>query len=181
MTSGPHLRCWITDRRRGAVLQSIERAVASGVDFVQIREKDLPAAELFGLAVQARSLAAGSPTRILINDRLDIAWAADLDGVHLPAAGLPPFRVRPFVRTLGVSTHSVEEALAAERAEADFVVFGPVFDTPGKTAVGLDALRRVAAAVRIPVLAIGGITAANTPDVLDAGAAGIAAIRLFSE
>jgi thiamine monophosphate synthase len=80
---------------------------------------------------------------------------------------------------LGVSTHSLEEAILAERARADFIVFGPVFESPGKIPVGLEALRRVVAAVRIPVLAIGGMTMANAAQACDCGAAGIAGIRLF--
>jgi thiamine monophosphate synthase len=83
------------------------------------------------------------------------------------------------VKVLGVSVHSVEEALQAEHARADFVVFGPVFDSPGKTAVGLGPLREVTLAVNIPVLAIGGITTKNATDVTEAGASGIAGIRLF--
>jgi thiamine-phosphate diphosphorylase len=83
------------------------------------------------------------------------------------------------VRILGVSVHTPEEASAAEAAGADFVVFGPVFDTPGKTAVGLEPLRHLTAVLKIPVLAIGGITNENIPLVLEAGGAGIAAIRLF--
>ena len=80
---------------------------------------------------------------------------------------------------LGCSTHSLEESVQAERDGADFVIFGPVFETPGKTPVGLDALRKVVVAVRIPVLAIGGISRENAKEVVDAGAAGIAAIRMF--
>jgi thiamine-phosphate pyrophosphorylase len=116
---------------------------------------------------------------VLVNDRLDVALAAGVDGVHLPANGLPAAGVRPFVKTLGCSIHSVEDGVKAERDGADFVVFGAVFDTPGKRPAGLQALRAVTAAVKIPVLAIGGITNENTPAVLEAGAAGIAAIRLF--
>ena len=99
--------------------------------------------------------------------------------MHLPSNGLPAGRVRGLVNMLGVSTHSVEDALAAENAGADFIVFGPVFPSPGKTAVGLEPLRQVAAAVKIPVLAIGGVTWANSTEVLKCGAAGIAGIRLF--
>src|SRR5262249_2361711 len=117
--------------------------------------------------------------RILINDRLDIALAAGIDGVHLPGDGLPARRVRPLVRLLGVSTHMLEEAIEAERAGADFIVFGPIFDTPGKCPVGLEPLRMVTSQLKIPVLGIGGVTAENSRDVLDAGAAGIAGIRLF--
>jgi len=146
---------------------------------IQVREKDLPASELFDLVCKVRDLAAGSKTRVLVNDRLDIALAAGIDGVHLPSNGLPAERVRPFVKLLGVSTHTVEEAFAAQKAGADFIVFGPIFDSPGKSAVGLEPLKKVAASVKIPILAIGGISAANADEVLRAGAAGIAGIRLF--
>jgi thiamine-phosphate pyrophosphorylase len=146
---------------------------------IQVREKDLSASELFDLVCKVRDLAAGSKTRVLVNDRLDIALAAGVDGVHLPANGLPAERVRPFVKLLGVSTHTVEESLSAQKAGADFIVFGPIFDSPGKSAVGLEPLKKVAASVKIPVLAIGGINAANADEVLNAGAAGIAGIRLF--
>jgi thiamine-phosphate pyrophosphorylase len=173
------IRYYVTDRRQGDVLTYAARAVASGVDMIQVREKNLSGKELFRLVCQVRDLAAGTKTQVLVNDRLDVALAARVDGVHLPGDGLPPDRVRPFVKVLGVSTHTIEESIAAEKAGADFVVFGPIFDTPGKTAVGLDPLRQVAAAVRIPVLAIGGITAAAVDEVLIAGAAGIAGIRLF--
>ena len=121
----------------------------------------------------------GTATRVLVNDRLDVALAAQMDGVHLPAYGLPAIEVRPRVRVLGVSTHSIPEAIAAEQAQADFIIFGPIFDTPGKHAVGLEALRSVTAAVHIPVLAIGGITNSNSGQIMEAGASGIAGIRLF--
>jgi thiamine-phosphate pyrophosphorylase len=146
---------------------------------IQVREKDLLGKELLDLVRAVRDLTAGTPTRVLVNDRLDVAMAAEIDGVHLPGNGLPVERVRGLVKIVGISTHSVEESVTAEKAGADFVVFGPVFETPGKTSVGLKALRHVTAAVKIPVLAIGGITEANTTEVLDAGAAGIAAIRMF--
>jgi thiamine-phosphate pyrophosphorylase len=173
------IRYYVTDRRQGDVLASATRAIGDAVDMIQVREKDLPAAALLELVCRIRDLAAGTVTRVLVNDRLDIALAAGIDGVHLPANGMPGVRVRPWVKVLGVSTHTIEEAIAAERSRADFIVFGPVFDSPGKTAVGLEPLRRVVASVRIPVLAIGGITAPNAKEVLAAGAAGIAGIRLF--
>jgi thiamine-phosphate pyrophosphorylase len=173
------IRYYVTDRRRGDVLSSAARAVRDGVDMIQVREKDLAARELLDLVSKVRDLAAGTKTRVLVNDRLDVALAAGIDGVHLPSNGLPPERVRRFVSVLGVSIHSVDEGLRAERAGADFVVFGPVFESPGKTAVGLEPLRNVAASLKIPVLAIGGVTTANAGDVLSAGAAGIAGIRLF--
>jgi thiamine-phosphate pyrophosphorylase len=173
------IRCYVTDRRQGDLMQSARRCIDTGVDYIQIREKDLPAAALLELTVKIRDLAAGSATRVLLNDRLDVALAAQIDGVHLPAYGLPAVQVRPRVRILGVSTHSMVEAVAAEHAQADFIIFGPIFDTPGKQAVGLEALRSVTSAVHIPVLAIGGITHSNAGQIIEAGAAGIAAIRLF--
>jgi thiamine-phosphate pyrophosphorylase len=173
------IRCYVTDRRQADVVRCAGKAIADGVDLIQIREKDLSARELLHLACRVRDLAAGRATRILINDRLDIALAAGIAGVHLPSNGLPAASVRQLVSTLGISTHSLDEALAAEKAGVDFVIFGPVFETPGKRAVGLEALRRVTSAVRVPVLAIGGIRPSNAGLVVQAGAAGFAAIRMF--
>ena len=173
------IRYYVTDRRQGDVIASAARAVRDGVEMIQVREKDLSARELFDLVARIRDLAAGTRTRVLVNDRLDVALSAGIDGVHLPADGLPAERVRPLVTLLGVSTHTVDEAIAAEQARADFIVFGPVYDSPGKDAVGLEPLRQVVSAVKIPVLAIGGMTMLNSGPVLQAGAAGIAGIRLF--
>jgi thiamine-phosphate pyrophosphorylase len=173
------IRYYVTDRRQADVLACARRGVDLGIDMIQVREKDLSAKELLDLVCRIRDIAAGTTTRVLVNDRLDVALAAGVDGVHLPANGLPAERVRSFVKLLGVSTHTITEAVAAEKARADFIVFGPIFDTPGKTAVGLARLRQVAAAVHIPVLAIGGITSETIDQVLAAGAAGIAGIRLF--
>jgi len=175
------IRCYVTDRRLGDVVAHSARAVANAVDMIQVREKDLEARELFDLVCRVRDVAAGTKTKILVNGRLDVALIAGLDGVHLPGDGLPAVQVRPHVRTLGISCHSVEEAIQAERDGVDYIIYGPVFETPGKKAVGLDALQRVTRAVKIPVLAIGGITAKNTPAVLGAGASGIAAIRMFQQ
>lgn len=173
------IRCYVTDRRQGDLLHHVNAAIRDGVNLIQVREKDLNAGDLYALVCRVRDAAAGTATKVLVNDRLDIAIAAKIDGVHLPGNGLPTERVRPLVGLLGRSTHTVEEATHAERSGADFVIFGPVFDTPGKIPVGVNALRAVTAAVRMPVLAIGGITLENTPHVLAAGAAGIAGIRLF--
>ena len=176
------IRYYVTDRRGGDILSCAARAVRDGIDMIQVREKDLPARDLLDLVSKIRDLAAGTKTRILVNDRLDVALAAGIapiGGVHLPGNGLPPDKVRPLVKVLGVSIHSLDEGLRAERAGADFVVFGPVFDSPGKTAVGLEPLKEVAASLKIPVLAIGGVTVENADEVLKAGAAGIAGIRLF--
>jgi thiamine-phosphate pyrophosphorylase len=173
------IQYYVTNRHHGDVVVSATRAIRKGVDMIQIREKDLPARDLLDLACTIRDLAAGTPTRVLVNDRLDVALAAAVDGVHLPGNGLPAARVRPLVNLLGVSTHSVLEAIEAEKARADFILFGPVFDSPGKSAVGLEPLKQVVSSVRIPVLAIGGVTRANASEVLAAGAKGIAGIRLF--
>src|SRR5690349_1482730 len=173
------IRYCVTDRRHGDVLECAAKAIRDAVDMIQVREKDLPARDLHDLVSKVRDLAIGRNTRILVNDRLDIALATGIHGVHLPGNGLPPERVRRFVEVLGVSIHSLDEGLEAERAGADFVVFGPVFDSPGKKAVGLEPLRKISNALKIPVIAIGGITLANTDAVLNAGAAGIAGIRLF--
>lgn len=173
------IRCYVTDRTQGDILSSSARAVHEGVDLIQVREKDLAASELLRLTTQIRDLAAGTKTRVLVNDRLDVALAAHVDGLHLPGYGMAPERVRPLVKVLSVSTHTIAEAIAAEKARADFILFGPIFDTPGKNAVGLEPLRAVVAAVRIPVLAIGGITSSAEDQVLATGAAGIAGIRMF--
>ena len=174
------IRCYITDRRQGDVLMHIVKAVADGIDMIQIREKDLAARELLELVCRVRDAARGTKTKVLVNGRLDIALAAEIDGVHLPGDGLPAASVRPHVRMLGISTHSIKEAMQAENDRVDYIIFGPVFETPGKQAVGIEALRRVVQSVKTPVLAIGGINAENTSNVIDAGAAGIAAIRMFN-
>jgi thiamine-phosphate pyrophosphorylase len=172
------LRYYITDRHAaggiGMLLRYIEVASA---DYIQIREKDLSAKEL--LDVTQRAVAV-SKAPILVNSRADVAAAAGAQGVHLPAGSIAPRELRPIARVIAVSCHTLDEVRAAEIEGADFVVFGPVFETPGKGApVGLDALACAAAAVRIPVLALGGVTDANANLCVSAGAAGIAGIRLF--
>jgi len=173
------IRYYVTDGRRADVLNCAARAIRTGVDLIQVREKDLSGRELYELLSRIRNLAHGTKTRVLVNDRVDIAMSAGIDGVHLPASGLPAARVRPLVGLLGVSTHTIAEAVEAEKAQCDFIVFGPIYDSPGKTAIGLDPLRQVVSAVKTPVLAIGGITDDNTAEVLETGAAGIGGIRLF--
>lgn len=144
---------------------------------------------LFELTTKAAALVRGSATRLLVNDRSDIALTAGADGVHLTSRSLPASVIRETYGSkliVGVSTHGVAEALSAQSGGADFVVFGPVFDTESKRpfgeAQGLTKLSEVAAAIPdLPVIAIGGISIDNFADCLQAGAAGVAAIRLFSD
>ena len=156
---------------------------AAGIGAVQLREKDLDDRALYDLARQARA-ALPPPIRLLVNGRVDVALAAGADGVHLPADGLPIAALRarfgPSV-LIGRSTHCLEEVESARDGGADYVTFGPVYDTPGKGApVGLGELRRAAAA-GIPVYALGGVTLERFEELAGAGAAGIAGIRLFQE
>ena len=173
------LRYYVTDRKQADILASVKRAVQNGVDMIQVREKDLDARSLFELVRNIVEAVEGTPTRVLVNDRLDVALGAGAQGVHLPADGFPIQAVRGLIGLVGVSTHTFGEVQQAQSEGADFVVFGPIFDTPGKTRLGVDQLRNVTRAASVPVLAIGGITEENISEVIGAGAAGIAGIRLF--
>ena len=172
------LRYYITDRRALGGIEPLLRCIqGASADYVQIREKDLSAKALLNLTRRAVAI---TKTPILVNSRADIALAAGAYGVHLPAGSIPPRALRGMVQLIAVSCHTLDEVRAAEDEGADFVVFGPIFATPGKgVPVGLDALGRAAASVRIPVLALGGVTMANANLCVLSGAAGIAGIRLF--
>lgn len=168
------------------VLEIVRIAVDEKVSLIQIREKRLSGRSLFELAKAAADITRGSATRLLINDRADIALAAKADGVHLAANSISPEVIRanfPREFIIGVSTHTLEAAVDAAKAGADFVVFGPVFETPGKGEPGgLDELHRVCGLLpSFPVIAIGGIDGTNKQSVLDAGAAGFAAIRHLND
>lgn len=169
------------------LLRFLQAVVDAQLPLIQIREKSLPARVLYELTVRAAEITRGTRTRLLVNDRADIARAAGADGVHLTAQSLPADVVRKICGPeflIGVSTHSLAEARAAQAGGADFVVFGPVFETESKRAFGepqgLDKLREVASELgEFPVLAIGGITHENLESCLAAGASGIAGISLF--
>jgi thiamine-phosphate pyrophosphorylase len=203
------LLCYVTDRRslsgvetqeaRQALLSRIEAAAAAGVDWIQIREKDLSGRDCSSLTREALQCAIKSsapdriPTRIFVNDRLDVALSEGAGGVHLGESSVPVEEARRLVLArspqkvflIGVSCHSPEAAKSAAISVADYLFFGPVFATPSKAAYGapqgLERLAEVCRAVSIPVLAIGGITVENAVACLRAGASGIAAIRMFQD
>jgi thiamine-phosphate pyrophosphorylase len=199
---------YITDRtqfpgdepaRRRALLAKITEAVRAQVDYVQLREKDLTTRELEILAREVilmisalRTENRELRTRLLINSRTDVALATGADGVHLRGDDISPSIVRNIWSSCGagaparerlliaVSSHTQADVLRAEEERADFAVFAPVFEKKGSPPAGLAALRDACKA-KIPVLALGGITLENAASCLEAGAAGIAAIRLFQE
>ena len=181
----------VTDRHRTAgrpLRDVVEAALEGGVDAVQLREKDLSGAALFELAGQLRELTRRRGARLLINDRIDIALAVGADGVHLPVDSFAPADARRLLGTgalIGASTHTLEQARAAAVGGADFIVFGPIFDTPSKRAfgapVGLDALTQVSKAGTVPTFAIGGVSAARVATVRGCGASGIAVVAAILE
>lgn len=176
--------CFISDRHRcpnGELEPVVQAAVEGGANVVQLREKDLPAGELFLLGMSVRRLTRGKAL-LLLNDRCDVTQACGADGVHLPENGLPTSMARWILgrhALVGRSVHDVDAAQQAERDGADLVQFGPVFATsskPDAKPVGLKALREVANSISIPVLAVGGITPENAAQVIEAGASGVALI-----
>lgn len=194
------LLCYVTDQgalsasgveSRALLLEKV-KAAAAGVDWIQIREKRLSGRELAELVQQALQVAP-APCRIIVNDRLDIACAIHAAGVHLTEQSISVADTRTFVRErgfpasflVGASTHALDSARAASDSGADYIIFGPVFATPSKAGYGapqgIERLADVCRSVSIPVLAIGGITPENAGECRAAGAAGIAAIRLFQE
>jgi thiamine-phosphate pyrophosphorylase len=177
----------VTDRQQTAgrgLEEVIAAAARGGAGAIQLREKDLSARDLLALGARLQETLAPYNVPLFINDRLDVALALDTAGVHLAGHSLPTAQARRLLgphKLIGVSTHSLEEAQHAAAEGADFIVFGPVFTTPSKLAYGPpQGLQQLAAVVRqipIPVLAIGGVDHANLPQVLAAGAYGVAMIR----
>lgn len=176
----------ITDRKQvpgGDLCAVVERALRGGVRAVQLREKDLPSGELYQLALKLKELTTRYGARLIINDRLDIALAADADGAHLGESSLPVTRVRELAGArllIGVSCHALAGALAAQQGGADFITFSPVFYTPSKAGygepVGTERLAEACRELRIPVFALGGIKKDSVCTVLGNGAHGIALI-----
>lgn len=203
---------YITDRnafpgdesaRRQRLMQKISEAAIAGVDYIQLREKDLSTRELESLALQATNVLQQLRTEnqklrtaLLINSRTDITIAVQADGVHLRSRDISPREVRniwnqsgadaaahkpsPRRPLIGVSCHSPAEVIQAAADAATFAVFAPVFEKKNARSAGLPLLRE-ACQSNIPVLALGGVTLSNAHSCFDAGAAGIAAIRLFQE
>jgi thiamine-phosphate pyrophosphorylase len=190
LIAGPILHCYITDRHTlpagATLLQSIARNLACGPDWIQIREKDLPARELLELVRDVMALPNPRGVKILVNSRVDVALAAGAAGVHLPAESPSPSVWRPIAPPpflIGASCHCIDEVRAAAEEGADYVVFGPVFQPISKQSGlpprGLEELASAAAAVKIPVLALGGITSENIQACASAGAAGVAGVSYY--
>ncbi|HEY4743990.1 MAG TPA: thiamine phosphate synthase [Desulfuromonadaceae bacterium] len=176
----------ITDRTQtnGRPLAAVVReALAGGVRAVQLREKDLSGSELFRLATELRAITREYGAQLLINDRVDIALAAEADGVHLGIASLPLAAARRMLgpkRLIGYSAHAIAEARQAEADGADFVTFGPVYHTPSKAVYGAplgpELLAEAASSLSIPVFALGGVKKTSIAELLTSGARGIALI-----
>ncbi|MGQ0543081.1 MAG: thiamine phosphate synthase [Blastocatellia bacterium] len=174
------------DKSKRQIIRRIESAFAAGISIVQIREKLLSTKQLFELTVEATSLERPKSSKLLVNDRADIAFAAKADGVHLPESGMTVEKIRaafPPEFIVGASVHSTERAVQARLTGGNFVLFGPVFDTPGKgPAKGLKSLLRVCEEMAdFPVIGIGGVDRSNFHKVLECGAAGFAAIRFLND
>ena len=171
--------------KRYCITDSLEVAARAGRDgavMIQIRAKELSAK---ALAELVRGVVATASGKVLVNTRTDVALACGAQGVHLPAGSIAPSAIRriaPGGFLIGVSCHSIEELKKAEAQGADFAVFGPIFKSITKSVnpIGVEALRRAAISVRLPVYALGGVTNENAPLCVEAGAAGVAGISLFA-
>jgi thiamine-phosphate pyrophosphorylase len=185
-------RHFVTDRRRfglsiDELVARAAAAVRAGVDVIQVRERDLPDGQLVALVRRIAGLAAGTSTRVMVNDRADVAIAAGAAGVHLRGDSVPASRLRTTVPEgflIGRSVHSLADVdAAAADGGCDYLLFGTVFPSAGKPdghpVAGLDALRAACARSSLPVIAIGGINEENAALVRAAGAAGFAAVGLF--
>ena len=176
----------VTDRQqtKGRPLTAVLRqALMGGAPAVQLREGDCSTRELLGLARDVAQMTSSRDAHLFINDRLDLALTLDGVGVHLRSNSLPVAIARRLLgasRLLGISTHSVDEGLRAEAEGADYVVLGPIYDTPSKrmygTPLGVRAIEQASRVVRVPIMAIGGVTVTRTRELRDAGAFGVAVV-----
>jgi thiamine-phosphate pyrophosphorylase len=178
----------VTDRHATAgrdLVGVVEAALDGGLPAVQLRDKDLSGRALFALAERLRAATSRAGALLFVNERVDVALAVGADGVHLGGGALPVDVTRALLPAGALIGHSVHAADEAAGSDADFVFFGPVYDTPAKRAFGapqgVARLRQAVGAARVPVIAIGGVEAARVPEIRDAGAAGIAVIRAILE
>lgn len=177
----------VTDRGACAgrpMMSLLAEAASAGVERIQVREKDLAGGALYELVCEVVRVCRPAGCRVFVNGRVDVALAAGADGVHLPSEGLTVAQARSACGgrlEIGVSTHSILQARAAREAGADYICFGPVFDTPSKRAygppLGRELLERAVKELTVPVYAIGGIDGGTLPLIADLPIAGVAVIR----
>ena len=176
----------VTDRRQTngrPLVPLLQRVLTAGISAVQLRERDLSARELVTLAREVQIVTALRRAQLLINDRMDVALALEGTGVHLRSNSLPVSVARQLLgaqRLLGISVHAVEEAVSAQSQGADYIVLGPIYETPSKQMfgppLGIHTLEKACRLVRIPIIGIGGVTAARAREMRRAGAFGVAVI-----
>ena len=176
----------VTDRHQTngrPLVPLLQRVLTAGVPAIQLRERDLSARELVTLAREVQAMTASRRSQLLINDRIDVALALEGVGVHLRGNSLPVSVARQLLgaqRLLGVSVHAVEEVLSAQSQGADYVILGPIYETPSKQMfgppLGIHTLEKACRLVRVPIIGIGGVTAARAREMRCAGAFGVAVI-----
>jgi thiamine-phosphate pyrophosphorylase len=176
----------VTDRHQTngrPMVPLLQRVLTAGVPAIQLRERDLSAKELVTLAREVQAMMASHRSQLLINDRIDVALALEGVGVHLRSNSLPVSVARQLLgaqRLLGISVHAVEEAVQVESQGVDYIVLGPIYETPTKQMfgppLGIQTLEKACRLVRIPIIGIGGVTAARVREMRCAGAFGVAVI-----
>lgn len=176
----------VTDRHQTKgrpLVPLLQRVLTAGISTIQLRERDLSARELMALVHEVQAVMVSRRSQLLINDRIDVALAMEGVGVHLRSDSLSPSVARRLLgpqRLMGISVHSVEEAVQAESQGADYIVLGPIYETPSKQMfgppLGIQTLEKACRLVRIPIIGIGGVTAARAREMRRAGAFGVAVI-----